>query len=251
MFNIIDHPFFITFMLLVTIWALFGDDIRQISVEQDKDNIFYTISFLSLLCFCLEIALTFYCNKSYRWSFFFFLDILSTASLVLDIRLFQEWIGISDSSASGAKSATQLAKAARASRIGTRAGRIVRIIRLVRLIRIVKIYKASQQAKEKQEANQERSRREKLKKKRKMKRNIDGESNGSNIFNEFFDSQEGGESSGGLEKKSLGGPVDKNGEDGGSDGVVKAEELENQSSQKKEEKSKLTKGKETKEIRKL
>lgn len=32
-FQIIDHPIFIGFMLCITIWALLGDDIRQIVVN--------------------------------------------------------------------------------------------------------------------------------------------------------------------------------------------------------------------------
>ena len=72
--------------------------------------------------------------------FFFWLDLLSTVSLIFDIG----WIsdGIFGTSAENAQNAAQLARASRASKVGSRAGRIVR---LVRLIRLVKLYKSAHQ----------------------------------------------------------------------------------------------------------
>lgn len=128
-----------------------------------------------------EICLTFYCSRSYRWSFFFFLDVLSTLSLLLDIGWISDIAGLSGSTADSTASAAQLARAAKASRIGTRAGRIVRIIRLVRLIRIVKIYKASQIAKEKRELKQLKQRQNKKKDKENQEEVWEG---GANIDSE-------------------------------------------------------------------
>merc|ERR1719316_806879 len=75
--------------------------------------------------------------------FFFYLDIISTLSLILDV----SWIGEllfcqGDDDAAGGNAI----RASRASRAGTRAARVVRIIRL---IRIIKLYKAIQDAKAK------------------------------------------------------------------------------------------------------
>lgn len=136
---------------------------------QGFDWIFYLVGLFCFFCFLIEICLTFYCSPNYRWSFFFFLDVLSTASLLLDIGFISDAIGLSNSQADGAKSATQLARAARASRIGTRAGRIVRIIRLIRLIRVVKIYKASQQEFEKRDQQKSKKIKEDIKNKKKLK----------------------------------------------------------------------------------
>ena len=72
-------------------------------------------------------------------SFFFWLDILSTLSLIFDIG----WISDGLFETGDAGNASKIARAGRASRIGTRAGRIVRIVRLIRL---VKLYKHAQQA---------------------------------------------------------------------------------------------------------
>ncbi len=87
-------------------------------------------------------------------SFFFWLDILSTISLIFDIG----WISDGLFEAGDAGNASQIARAGRASRIGTRAGRIVRIVRLIRL---VKLYKHAQQAILEREAlNKEKEARE-------------------------------------------------------------------------------------------
>lgn len=91
--------------------------------------------------FGTEIILSSFSKDGYFLGFFFWLDLLSTASLIFDI----QWITDSLFGTGGAQSAqnaTSLARASRASRIGTRAGRIVRIVRLIRL---VKLYKHAQQ----------------------------------------------------------------------------------------------------------
>ncbi|KRX00510.1 Adenylyl cyclase class-3/4/guanylyl cyclase [Pseudocohnilembus persalinus] len=77
-------------------------------------------------------------KPGYKFSFFFWLDIISTVSLILDIQVISN--AIFYNSGNQAVNTVNLARAGRASRIGTKAGRVVR---LVRLIRIVKLYKAS------------------------------------------------------------------------------------------------------------
>jgi len=43
------------------------------------------LTILSLIAFSIEITLTFIAKEPYRWSFFFWLDLVSTVTLVLDI----------------------------------------------------------------------------------------------------------------------------------------------------------------------
>ena len=151
-YNFIESTPVIIFMMTITVWVLFSDDIRQVAVSSSQDEPFYYIVLVCFSFFVLEILLTFYSKPEYRWGFFFWLDVISTLSLLLDT----EWVSdlIFDGSTSNAasqKSAASLAKTARASRIGTRASRVVRIVRLIRLIRVVKLYKATKQAEVKSE----------------------------------------------------------------------------------------------------
>lgn len=122
-----------------------ADDVRSAFVPKDFDIYFYIVTIFVLILFSFEILLSSYAKKDYIFSFFFWLDIISTASLLFDIGWFSDIIfDTQDSSSSSNQSASQLASATKNARIGTRAARIIRIIRLIRLIRIIKLYKAAQ-----------------------------------------------------------------------------------------------------------
>jgi len=134
-------------MTIVTLYALFGDDVRLLFFEKSADNTFYTLTFISLIMFSIEIIFSSIAKEDYFNSFYFWLDFISTISLITDIGwIWDQVIGTSDYSAGNAEQASQLARAGRGARIGTRAGRITRVIRLVRLIRIVKLYKSANSA---------------------------------------------------------------------------------------------------------
>ena len=94
-----------------------------------------------LALFGLEMILSCIAKEGYIFGFFFWLDLISTASLIFDIQWITD-ILFGTGGGQNAQSATSLARASRASRIATRTGRIVRIVRLIRL---VKLYKHAQQ----------------------------------------------------------------------------------------------------------
>ena len=91
--------------------------------------------------FGIEIILSSFAKDDYFLGFFFYLDLISTGSIIFDIQWITETL-FSSGGAQSAQNAATLARASRASRIGTRAGRIIRIVRLIRL---VKLYKHAQQ----------------------------------------------------------------------------------------------------------
>ena len=137
-------------MLAITIFALFGDDLRMAVTPKSADDTFSGLMVACLSLFGIEIILTFIVKPEYRFSFFFWLDVLSTVSLIFDISWI--WNLIQGKTSSSFVQSTQLARASRASRAGTRAARIIRIIRVIRLIRIVKLYKLAQSRLVKKEA---------------------------------------------------------------------------------------------------
>jgi len=58
-------------MTLITLWALFGDDIRIAGTDKHNDLYFY-ISFLaSFILFVLELLATSIVVDDYKYSFFF------------------------------------------------------------------------------------------------------------------------------------------------------------------------------------
>lgn len=70
---------------LLTIYALFGDDIRVMGFTNSADSAFDVLTIISLIAFSFEIILAFIAREPYRWSFFFWLDLISTVTLILDI----------------------------------------------------------------------------------------------------------------------------------------------------------------------
>lgn len=131
----LDHYVTVVFMTLLTFYALFFDDIRILAFHKSHDDFFYGITAAGVIIFFIEILLSSYAKPEYMFHFFFYLDIISTLSMIPDCGWI--WELIIEGNPSDTKGATDLAKASRAGRVT----RVIRVIRLIRLIRIVKLYK--------------------------------------------------------------------------------------------------------------
>lgn len=83
--NILEHNITTVIMSLITLYALFGDDIRALSVSKNGDAVFWGFNIVCLVAFTIEIVLACLAKKGYFLGFFFWLDIISTLSLLLDI----------------------------------------------------------------------------------------------------------------------------------------------------------------------
>jgi hypothetical protein len=146
----LDHTAVVVYMTMITVYALYFDDLRILLLPKTVDDIFNGITLIVMISFTLEIVLASYAKPDYRFSFFFWLDIVSTVSMIPDVGWI--WEAIIDSSgelddspvdgAAGNDSAADLAKTSRAGRVT----RVIRVLRLIRLIRIVKLYKQKQLA---------------------------------------------------------------------------------------------------------
>ena len=158
--------FYISFMSCITLFALFGDDLKYIiandsSNADDMDILFNSLTIFSMFFFSLEICLlciadrrkdepetmkTTYIQR-YFLSFNFWLDLVSTISLVIDITWVFATVSNDDDGSSDTMSVTGnfrlLSKAGRGVRIGSRAGRIARITRLIRATKCNSIYQNS------------------------------------------------------------------------------------------------------------
>jgi hypothetical protein len=146
-------------MTLVTIYALLGDDLKLLTTTKEADIYFTWCTSIALVLFMIELILASIGKEGYLNSFFYWLDLVSTLSLVTDIPpIWNQIIGDTDTNDVGTElnskdtkknnsnnesaDAASLARASRGARIGTKAGRIARVVRLIRLIRIVKLYKS-------------------------------------------------------------------------------------------------------------
>lgn len=111
----LENKYVSIFVTLVTVYALFGDDIRVMATNKNADPYFDAFTIIAIIIFGTEIILSVIAKKDYFLSFFFYLDIVSTVSLVFDIQA----VATKLFSSSGANAA-QIAKAGKASRVGTR-----------------------------------------------------------------------------------------------------------------------------------
>ncbi len=132
---------------LATVVALLGPDVFMVAFDSGFDAVLQGLLFASLLLFAFELVLTVRVKPEYRWTFYFWLDLVATLSLVADIPLLYEWALPSGSASGSAGSNLAILRAGRLVRTGTRAGRalrmlkVVRFMRLMRLFRVLKIYR--------------------------------------------------------------------------------------------------------------
>ena len=139
----LDSTPFLVFTSLLTIIVLFASDIQIAFLRVEVDKTFNICQCIILGIFLLEFILNCLAKKDYLFSFFFYLDLIATISIIQDI----DWIinpilGYSSNTAtSNRKKSVQASKAMNKVSSASRATRILRIIRIVRLIRMVKLYK--------------------------------------------------------------------------------------------------------------
>jgi len=72
-------------MTIITLYALFGDDVRVLTTDKHGDPTYWTLNIIALISFSLEIIVASLCKENYFNGFFFWLDTISTISLLLDI----------------------------------------------------------------------------------------------------------------------------------------------------------------------
>jgi len=124
-------------MTVITIYSLFFDDIRIVAFPKSADNVFFGLTLFSFTAYCIEIILAGIAIDGYFNSFFFWLDVVSTITMLPDCGWIWYPIMQQGSALLTTGKTTDIAKTTRSSRVT----RIIRIIRLMRLFRIVKLYK--------------------------------------------------------------------------------------------------------------
>lgn len=137
--KICENQFFSALTTVLTLYALFGDNIRLMATSKPADVVFDVFTSFSMVVFVFEIVVASLGKPDYFLGFFFVLDVVSTLSLVLDISAVSNALFCG----TGEEDSGSAVRASRASRVGARTARVVRVIRLVR---IVKLYKAIQEA---------------------------------------------------------------------------------------------------------
>ena len=127
-------------MAAVTIFALFGDDIRLWFTTKKADMWIDFALIFSLMAFTIEILVNSCVVDDFKYSFFFWLDLIATVSILVDVRIVWNGIGqlFGAEPESGDAVMGQLAPTSAGS---DKVGKIIKALRLIRLIRIIKLYK--------------------------------------------------------------------------------------------------------------
>jgi hypothetical protein len=86
--DVVEGKYVIITMSLVTIFALFGDDLRNWLTNKEADIYFDSCLVISMIVFTFEILINTIVVDEFKYSFFFWLDIIATMSLIMDI----DWI---------------------------------------------------------------------------------------------------------------------------------------------------------------
>ena len=154
----IDSTPVLIVMSVFTVFVLFITDIQAAFLRKNVDFALNIILSILLGIFVIEFVLACIAKPEYPLSFFFWLDLIATVSMIQDI----DWIMFPimgyqphDSTLThktgnniGAAAATRALDKVNSA---TRATRVLRIIRIIRLIRMVRLYKNVVLAREKKE----------------------------------------------------------------------------------------------------
>jgi len=141
---VVDNKLFVAFGIILTVWALCGDDLRLLLTHRTADPAFDAMVIFCIVFFSFEAVVSCFGKDDYFMSFFFALDLVSLVTLVLDLTVVAEAMFDSD----GGDGGTNQARSSKTARAGARVGRVVRVLRL---IRIVKLFKAFQTTKKRQD----------------------------------------------------------------------------------------------------
>lgn len=83
--KILDNYIITSLMSSITIYSLFFDDIRMISLTVHTDDIIFGITTFCFCAFAVEIIIASIVKQKYFLTFFFWLDVVSTLSMITDI----------------------------------------------------------------------------------------------------------------------------------------------------------------------
>jgi len=144
--KIVENKWFTLLTMLLTLYALVGDDIRIMSTEEPADDAFNLITIFCIVVFCIEIILSCVGKDDYLGGFFFILDCVSTSTLSLDLTWVSEALQSDEEDLDSMGSAKTFQTGAR----------LARVVRVLRLVRILKLYKAIYEAQAAQKRQMDR-----------------------------------------------------------------------------------------------
>lgn len=136
-------------MAFVTVYTLVGDDIRLWATDKSIDPYYYAGLMICFILFTLEIIINSVAVNEFKYSFYFWLDIIATLSLIPDIIWMSEGLNFllgNESYYEGVD--VTPGKIVKTSQSIVETSKIIKSLRLIRMIRIIKLYKYVSQSSE-------------------------------------------------------------------------------------------------------
>ena len=135
-----EGKFVTILMAAVTIFALFGDDFRLWFTTKKADVWIDGALIFSLVAFTVEILVNSCVVDEFKYSFFFWLDIIATVSICVDVKILADQITVMFGMEPESGDAI-VGEPASQEAGNNKVGKIIKALRLIRLIRIIKLYK--------------------------------------------------------------------------------------------------------------
>ena len=127
------------FLSILLIMSLFMPDAWVLgNAPTSSDPVLYIILIIIFVVFILESTIMSIVNPDYFLSFFFWMDVIGTLSIILDIGWIADEFLPSDSNLSQRGS---LLRAARAAKLGARYGRLMRLLKFVKFFRFLPCFR--------------------------------------------------------------------------------------------------------------
>ena len=137
-------------------FLLVQDDVRLSSTSKDADIYFTVFLMISLILFTMEILASSVAIDDYKYSFYFYLDIVATLSIISDLQFLLDFfarilsMSVSEDEVNAIPGVMHIENA-----INAKIQQVVKALKLVRLIRIIKLYKYIKQSMSKEQEEEE------------------------------------------------------------------------------------------------
>ena len=140
-FSLINHKAFLLISTIIVLIALFANDFKYVFFHADTDSVFDGIYIFILIIFMVETIISVFIIDYYIFGFYFWIDIISTMSMILEMDIVlkpivSSFTFLSSSEGENDNNLFQYSKASNA-----RVVIVITVLRIIRLARIIKIYK--------------------------------------------------------------------------------------------------------------
>ncbi len=112
------------FMAILTLYSIFAIDIEKAFFGQHAAYIFGYVHIVCIVIFLMDMVLSWICKLDFKWSFYFWIDVISTTSMIMEITWVDNFL-TDNSNLPGVLTIAKVVKASRLSRIGGRAAKII------------------------------------------------------------------------------------------------------------------------------